>query len=110
MTYYTAMSPSTSCDSTTSISREPCPSSRTTGQCGIAPSTFSAGPSAYPTYGATSRLCRNSSTTSFPASPTPSERGMNQILSKLELGYNVRDDRIGVLFPDHLVDFRLSSD
>ena len=37
----------------------------------------------------------------------PMRANVEQVLSKLELGYNVKDDRVGVLFPGHLVDFRL---
>ena len=37
----------------------------------------------------------------------PMRKNVEQVLSKLELGYNVKEDRVGVLFPDHLIDFRL---
>ena len=34
----------------------------------------------------------------------PMRANVEQVFSKLELGYNVKDDRVGVLFPDHFVD------
>ena len=37
----------------------------------------------------------------------PIRTNVEHVLSKLELGYNVKEDRVGVLFPDHLIDFRL---
>ena len=39
----------------------------------------------------------------------PMRANVEQVFSKLELGYNVKDDRVGVLFADHFVDFRLPS-
>ena len=37
---------------------------------------------------------------------TLTRSNFEQILGRFELGYNVKDDRVGVLFPDHMIDFR----
>ncbi|MCY3927997.1 MAG: hypothetical protein OXG81_06970 [Acidobacteria bacterium] len=37
---------------------------------------------------------------------TPVRQSFEHVLSRHELGYNSREDRVGVLFPEHLVDFR----